>query len=127
MLNQPKNEKLQQPEPSTPEGLRQFLLAELEASKQTIEALNDKQLEEVVGGVRGKILIGNQLVPVEQLIHSPLLNPSTHVSPPASHTSTVLSGPPPDSPRLIRTTSAPIQATSSEHSRPIRRALSAKF
>ncbi len=50
MLNRSDNEKMQQPESLTPEELRQFLLAELEASKQTIEALNDEQLEEVVGG-----------------------------------------------------------------------------
>jgi hypothetical protein len=50
MVNQSDNEKMQQPESLTPEELRQFLLAELEASKQTIEALNDEQLEEVVGG-----------------------------------------------------------------------------
>lgn len=52
MVNRSDNEKMQQPESLTPEELRQFLLAELEAGKQVIEALNDEQLEEVVGGVR---------------------------------------------------------------------------
>jgi hypothetical protein len=52
MVNRSDNEKMQQPESLTPEELRQFLLAELEVGKQVIEALNDEQLEEVVGGVR---------------------------------------------------------------------------
>ena|SRR5690349_8227592 len=47
MTNQPENENQQTP---TPEEVRQYILAELEASKQTIAELSDEQLEEVAGG-----------------------------------------------------------------------------
>jgi hypothetical protein len=50
MLNQSKNKRQQQPKSLTPEALHHFQLTELEAGKPTIEALNDEQLEEVVGG-----------------------------------------------------------------------------
>jgi hypothetical protein len=47
MSNQPENENQQY---VTPEEVRQFLLTELDASKQVIEELSDEQLEEVAGG-----------------------------------------------------------------------------
>lgn len=47
MSNQPENENQQT---VTPEEVREYLLAELEASKQTIAELSDEQLEEVAGG-----------------------------------------------------------------------------
>lgn len=50
LLNQSENEKKQQPETLTPQELRRSLLAKVEAGKQMIEALDDEQLEEVVGG-----------------------------------------------------------------------------
>jgi hypothetical protein len=47
--DQPENEK-QQSETVTSRGLREFLLDELDASKQMIAELSDEQLEEIVGG-----------------------------------------------------------------------------
>src|SRR6476661_10934092 len=47
MSNQSENEK-QQPQAS--EEVRQFLLAELDASKQAIEELSNEQLEAIAGG-----------------------------------------------------------------------------
>src|SRR5690349_6219173 len=44
------NENQQTP---TPEEVRQYILAELEASKQTIAELSDEELEEVAGGKGG--------------------------------------------------------------------------
>src|SRR5689334_17575806 len=49
MSNQPENEN-QQAETITTEELREFLLTEIEASKQAIAELSDEQLEEVAGG-----------------------------------------------------------------------------
>ena len=49
MSNQAENEK-QQPETVAPEEVRQFILAEIEASKQAIAELSDEELEEVAGG-----------------------------------------------------------------------------
>lgn len=47
MSNQPENEMQQI---LTPEEVRQSLLAEIEASKQAIQELSDKDLEEAIGG-----------------------------------------------------------------------------
>jgi hypothetical protein len=47
MSNQPENEMQQT---LTPEEVRQYLLAELEASKQVVAELSDKELEEAAGG-----------------------------------------------------------------------------
>ena len=49
MSHQPQHEN-QQPETRTPEELRQFILTELEASKQEIVDLSDEQLMEIAGG-----------------------------------------------------------------------------
>ncbi len=49
MSNQPEYEE-QQPQTATPEEVRQILLAELEASKQAIQELNEEQLGEIAGG-----------------------------------------------------------------------------
>jgi hypothetical protein len=49
MSNQPEYEN-QQSETVTPEEVRQFLLAEIEANKQAIAELSDEQIEEVAGG-----------------------------------------------------------------------------
>ena len=49
MSNQAENEK-QQPETVAPEVVRQFILAEIEASKPVIAELSDEELEEVAGG-----------------------------------------------------------------------------
>ncbi len=49
MSNQPENEK-QQVETIAPEEVRQFLLAELEASKQALVELSNEQLGEIAGG-----------------------------------------------------------------------------
>jgi hypothetical protein len=49
MSNLPENEN-QQSEAETSEELSEFLLAELDASKQVIARLSDAQLEEAVGG-----------------------------------------------------------------------------
>jgi hypothetical protein len=51
MSNQSENEN-QQSETVTPEEVRQYLLAEIEAGKQAITELSDEQLEEVAGGGR---------------------------------------------------------------------------
>ena len=48
MSNQPEHDN-QQPEILTPEEVRQFILAELEASKQEIAELSDEQLTEIAG------------------------------------------------------------------------------
>ena len=47
MSNQPENE-IQQT--LTPEEMRQFLLAQVESSRQEIEELNEEELEAVAGG-----------------------------------------------------------------------------
>src|SRR5690349_18554654 len=47
MSNQSENEMQQTP---TPEEVRQHLLTEIEASKQTIEELSEEELEQVAGG-----------------------------------------------------------------------------
>jgi bacteriocin-like protein len=49
MSNQPRRE-IQPPETVTPQEVRQFLLADLEAYKQAITELNDEELEEITGG-----------------------------------------------------------------------------
>ncbi len=49
MSNQSENEIQQTPTP-TPEEVRQHLLTEIEASKQTIEELSDEELEQIAGG-----------------------------------------------------------------------------
>jgi hypothetical protein len=49
MSNQPENEN-QQSQTVTPQELREFLLAELEASKQAIAELSDEQMEIITGG-----------------------------------------------------------------------------
>jgi hypothetical protein len=51
MSNQPENEN-QQSQTVTPQELREFLLAELEASKQAIAELSDEQMEIIAGGAR---------------------------------------------------------------------------
>ena len=50
MSNQPENEMLQ-PQTVTPKGLREFLLTEIEVSKQVLVELSDEQLEEIAGGI----------------------------------------------------------------------------
>ena len=50
MSNQPEHEN-QQPEMVSTEEVREYLLTELEASKQAIAELNDEQLEQIAGGV----------------------------------------------------------------------------
>ena len=50
MSNQPENENQQT---VTPEEVREALLAELDASKQEIEALNDEELESITGAGAG--------------------------------------------------------------------------
>ncbi len=59
MSNQSEQEK-PQPETSTPQEVRQFLLAELEASQQIILELNDEQLIEITGG--GNMISGIKAV-----------------------------------------------------------------
>ncbi len=49
MSNQPENEN-QQTETITAEEMREYMLAEIEASKQAVAELSDEQLEEIVGG-----------------------------------------------------------------------------
>ena len=49
MSNQPENEN-QQIQTVTPQELREFLLAELEATKQAIAELSDEQMEIITGG-----------------------------------------------------------------------------
>jgi len=49
MSNQPENEN-QQAETVSAEELREYLLTELETSKQAIAELSDEQLEEIAGG-----------------------------------------------------------------------------
>ena len=51
MSNQPENEK-QQAETVSAEALREYLLTEIEASKQAVAELSDEQLEESVRGAR---------------------------------------------------------------------------
>ena len=48
MSNQAENENQQT---VTPEEVRQYMLAELDASKETIAELSDEELEEVAGGI----------------------------------------------------------------------------
>ena len=50
MSDQIENENQQT---ASPEEVRQYILAELEASKQTIAELSDEQLEQVAGGAAG--------------------------------------------------------------------------
>ena len=52
MSDQIENE-MQQTQTVTPEEVRQQLMAEIEATRQTITELNDEELEEVAGGVFG--------------------------------------------------------------------------
>jgi hypothetical protein len=47
MSNQPENE---QTEIMTPEEVRQYVLAEIDATKQVIAELSEEELEEVAGG-----------------------------------------------------------------------------
>jgi hypothetical protein len=47
MSNQPENE---QTEIMTPEEVRQYVLAEIDATKQAIAELSEEELEEVAGG-----------------------------------------------------------------------------
>jgi len=49
MSNQPEQEN-QQPETVTPQEIREAILADLEASKQAIAELSDKELEQITGG-----------------------------------------------------------------------------
>jgi hypothetical protein len=59
MSNQPENE---QTEIVTSEEVRQYVLAEIDATKQVIAELSDEELEEVAGGVLGYSLPGSGLV-----------------------------------------------------------------
>ena len=90
LMNQSENER--QLKTMLPGELRQFLLAEIETGKQTIEALSDNQLEEIVGGMNHMplndffdLLAGGGENSGENSGHT-------------SRTSTPLSGPTPSSP-----------------------------
>ncbi len=57
MSNQPEDE-IQQSETMAAQALREYLLEELEASKQALAELSDEELEEVAGGGSGTIIAG---------------------------------------------------------------------
>ncbi len=128
-MNQSENEI--QLKTMLPGELRQFLLAELETGKQTIEALNDKQLEEIVGGANHmplnhffNLLAGGGESSGESSGHT-------------SRTSTTLSGPSPSSPGSpvahpanpqARLFERPLQAIERNLRQPtLRRSFSARF
>src|SRR5690349_7895811 len=72
----------------TPQEFREFLLAELEANRQSIAELSDEQLEEIVGST------GHRMIRVEYHVpgaSSMLTGPYPH--PAAEETSIDLSGP----------------------------------
>lgn len=83
MTKQTENETL------TPQEFREFLLAELEASRQSIAELSDEQLEEIVGSTGYRMIAVEYRVPGAS---SHLRGPYPH--PAVEETSIDLSGPP---------------------------------
>jgi hypothetical protein len=118
MSNQPENEN-QQSQTVTPQELREFLLAELEASKQAIAELSDEQMEIITGGA-----LHHEEAQMQGIIHDELnaldfhpapSPPRYYNSPPHSDVSQHSAPPSPDTDRvwisfsrsLSRTRSAP--------------------
>jgi hypothetical protein len=110
MSYQPEHEN-QQPETVTPQVLRQFILAELEAKQQVIGQLSDEQLVEIVGGTIGKVYTPPTInwTPKQHTQEiAPVLEPH-HVSPAPSTASPAPSTASPVSSR----TPSPLSATAS--------------
>jgi hypothetical protein len=55
MSDQPEN-AMEPAETRVSEGVRQYILARLDASKQTIAELSDEELHEVAGGILGDLV-----------------------------------------------------------------------
>jgi hypothetical protein len=98
MSNQPENEK-QQPETMTVQEIRESILIELEASKQTIAELSDEELKQIAGAGNIGSALAHAHANINALLNQPIFpdppaQPAPHPAQPGTPASSMaLSGP----------------------------------